>query len=112
MSYKFVELQVAIPRMAEAAILQSQMQQKAMLDQTALGQEALRKAEELRRKSSKVEETPPVAIQKDDSAPPHSGKKRSKSRSVRSSLPSEEKEEHTASARAHPFKGHHIDMKL
>ncbi|MXO81444.1 hypothetical protein GRP75_27475, partial [Paenibacillus sp. OT2-17] len=57
MSLKAVELQIAVPRTSEAGKYQSESQQRPMNDQALLGQKAALETENMRQRSSAVDQS-------------------------------------------------------
>ncbi|WP_166237923.1 hypothetical protein [Paenibacillus turpanensis] len=109
MNFKPVELQIALPRVNDAALLQSQLQNKMTAEQAQQGKDELRRTEAMRQKSAKVQESDAVVIHDEHGAKnPYNRSKKQKKRS-----PNRERhEEDSKQERPHPFKGQHIDFKL
>ena len=104
MTYRSLDLQISIPRTPEAGGLQSQMMNRPMIEQQKLADESLKTTEQLRQKSSEVEETVETAI-RDDQHGQSGGKNERQA--------DEEKTDAAAEPPVpHPFKGHHIDISL
>ncbi|WP_026297054.1 hypothetical protein [Paenibacillus daejeonensis] len=104
MTYRSLDLQISIPRTPEAGGLQSQMMNRPMIEQQKLADESLKTTEQLRQKSSEVEETVETAIRDDQQG---------QARGKQDQQPNEEKAEAAPETPApHPFKGHHIDISL
>ncbi len=106
MSIRAVELQVAIPRTADASTAQNQLSQKPVHDQSLLAGQMKKQADEARKKSVKVDETMQLAIKDDEQGNSgeqtgHESSKKRKSAAGNKMGPSD-----------HPFKGKHIDITL
>lgn len=102
MTYRSLDLQISIPRTPEAGGLQSQMMNRPMIEQQKLADESLKTTEQLRQKSSEVEETLETAI-RDDQQGQSSGEQ------DRQGAETDAEKEVPA---PHPFKGRHIDISL
>lgn len=104
MSYKSIDLQTSLPRVAEMSPLQHQQQQRAATEQSLLGQQATKAAEQEARRSVKTEATSNNTIS--ERQPRHRNnpqinrnKKQLEDQAAEESHPSE-----------HPYKGKHIDF--
>ncbi|MCC3381324.1 hypothetical protein ACFQ5D_01100 [Paenibacillus farraposensis] len=106
MSLKAVELQIAVPRTSEAGKYQNEFLQRPMNDQALLGQKAALETENMRQRSSGVDESAETFVGERQTG--EQGRKPSqpsRSRSGENELPKEHPAEH-------PYKGHHIDFSL
>lgn len=105
MSFKPIDIQVSLPRAAEMAPLAHQQQHKAVAEQAALGQQAVKTAEQEAQRSHKAESAAGGTINERD---PRERNKRYAGKRK----PSEQDSEAGAQAPAHPYKGKHIDFTL
>lgn len=105
MSLKAVELQIAVPRTSEAGKYQSESQQRPMNDQALLGQKAALETENMRQRSSAVDQSAETFVGERQTGGQSRDSSQQRSRSDESELPKEHPAEH-------PFKGHHIDFSL
>lgn len=104
MTLKSIEMQIAIPRTNEAAVLQQQLLHKPMTDQELLAQQTLRAMEEQRQISPKTESAYQAAIEHELRRPTHS-RQGEKSKKARSKPANETNAQH-------PYKGVHVDLSL
>ncbi|EHS57898.1 hypothetical protein WG8_2063 [Paenibacillus sp. Aloe-11] len=106
MSLKAVELQIAVPRTSEAGRYQSDFQQRPMNDQALLGQKNALETENLRQRSSAVDESAEAFVdERQTGAQGRESSQQGRSQSGENELPKEHPAEH-------PYKGHHIDFSL
>lgn len=104
MGLKPIELQVAIPRTGEAGILQNQLLQKPVHDQTMLAAAAAKQMEEMRKKSQDVKQTETgLKTDRDGQQQGHDHNQDASS--------NKDQSESTQTVE-HPYKGHHIDLSL
>jgi len=106
MSFRSVEMQIAIPRTSEAQVAQNQLLQKPVLDQEALAAKELQQKERELRQSTGVQESdgPAIRQEKEKSGGRESGGKQKRK------PPAPRKQ--SGEKAAHPYKGHHIDLTL
>lgn len=110
MSFKAIDMSMAVHKNQDAAMIQRELQQKPQSDQAALSQAGVKAAESNRQRTVKLEETDKSQIRdrKRDrrEAPQGNGKadKRSKSADVPEGRKPPDPD--------HPYKGHHIDLSL
>lgn len=109
MSFKSVEMQIAIPRTSEIAQTQNQWMQKPVYDQAALAAKMVQQKEREQRQSGKVDDSAGAAIRddsqagRDDLPRPSSSKRKF----------SDNAGEAAGTGRlSHPYKGKHIDLSL
>lgn len=106
MSLKAVELQIAVPRTSEAGKYQSESRQRPMNDQALLGQKTALETENMRQRSSAVDESTEAFVgERQTGEQGRETSQQRRSRSDENELP----KEHLAE---HPYKGHHIDFSL
>ncbi|MFC0214365.1 hypothetical protein ACFFK0_18190 [Paenibacillus chartarius] len=107
MSLKSIDLQMAIHRNDEAGLRQHQVQHKPEVDQSQLGNQALKHADRERERAGRLEESPEAHIQAGDHDAGQGGSHRdSKPRQRKENVPGEMK------APLHPFKGHRLDVSM
>ncbi|WP_168122227.1 hypothetical protein [Paenibacillus sp. HB172176] len=107
MTYKPLDLQMSVPRTQEFSNMQQQAAQKPAMDQTMLEGQAAKHTEELRMHNSAVEQTGQAHVRANQDGK-HSGAHEQRKRTKESVEGDEDKPEQAA----HPFKGHHLDIKL
>ncbi|WP_025719836.1 hypothetical protein [Paenibacillus sp. 1-18] len=106
MSLKAVELQIAVPRTSEAGRYQSESQQRPMNDQALLGQKTALETENMRQRSSAVDESAETFVdERQTGGQSRESSQQNRSRTAENELPKEHPAEH-------PYKGHHIDFSL
>ncbi|WP_202128511.1 hypothetical protein [Paenibacillus dendrobii] len=101
---KSVEMQIAIPRTTEAGKVQNDVHHRTSQEQQFLAGQQQKETQELRMRSSGIDETANAAVR--DDGKQHSSKDGEK----QSQHSKQEQEEHHDAA--HPFKGHHLDVSL
>lgn len=106
MSYKPIDLQTSLPRTVEMAPLQQQQQQRAAMEQAALGQQAVKQAEKQAQSNTKLESANQRSISERDPREPRKPDAKRKRRQGEDGEPDEEEKS------AHPYKGKHIDITL
>ncbi|UKS29860.1 hypothetical protein LOZ80_13365 [Paenibacillus sp. HWE-109] len=107
MSFKAIDLQLAVHKNDEAGIRQNQLMQKPRQDETILENQSLQNTERDRHRSSRLEESARADI-KDQSGQNQqtskgNSKRKRKADGNSSAVPHEPE---------HPYKGHHIDLSL
>ncbi|MFC5532482.1 hypothetical protein [Cohnella yongneupensis] len=105
MSYKPIDIQTSLPRTIELTPLAQQHQQRAVNEQTALGQQSVKHAEQESKRSQKTESSAKGSI--NDREARERGKR---SGSAKPRKPDEQEPEASAKSSAHPYKGKHIDF--
>ncbi|CAM2893107.1 hypothetical protein PASE110613_06325 [Paenibacillus sediminis] len=105
---KPVELQIAVPRTHDAGRLQNEQQHRPMNDQHLLAGQNVKEADELRRRSTEVNESVNNSIREDDRQ--QSSQQGSSHRSRKQGQEAES--DKTVNAAEHPYKGKHIDFSL
>lgn len=107
LSYKSIDIQASLPRTVELAPLAHQQQHKAVNEQAALGQQAMKTTEQDGQRSHKTESATGSTISERE---PRERNKRSGNGGKRKG--SEQEPEAPAPASVHPYKGKHIDFTL
>ncbi|SCZ04254.1 hypothetical protein SAMN05720606_11755 [Paenibacillus polysaccharolyticus] len=104
MSFKAVELQIAVPRTSEAGRYQSEAQQRPVTDQNLLAEQTNKEANEARQRSEAMAETSHTSVRDGhaDGRDQHSG---TDGREMM------DEQEHLKPAE-HPYKGKHIDLSM
>ena len=109
MSFRSVEMQIAIPRTSEAGSVQNHLSQKPVYDQAALAAKSIEQKERQLQQSAKVDEAAEPQIRDDQ-------QRGSKGRRDRSGAKPKSGKTNNASGSPegnhHPYKGHHIDFSL
>ena len=106
MSWKAVEMQVALPRTHDAGQLMHQLQHKPLDDQSQLAGQQVKQTEQERKKSAKVEETKQFSI-RDDEPKQRSGQRDGGGKGRQQALAKK-----PGAVARHPYKGHRIDLTL
>nr|WP_136604730.1 hypothetical protein [Paenibacillus dokdonensis] len=104
MSMKAVEMQIAIPRTTEAGKIQNDVHHRSSQEQQFLAGQQLKESQELRQRSTGIDETANAAVRDDGNQ--HSSRK---DESHPHRTKQEPEEHHDAE---HPYKGHHLDVSL
>ncbi len=104
MSLKAIEMQIALPRIGDAGLTQNQLSHKPVNDQAILAAGQLKRAEELRHKSSRIGETADLQIKED-----HQGKEQQKHNNQ---YKAKKKASNHLDPIEHPYKGHHVDLSM
>ncbi|NUU76327.1 hypothetical protein [Paenibacillus xylanilyticus] len=104
MSFKAVELQIAVPRTSEAGRYQSEYQQRPVTDQNLLAVQTAKEAEEARQRSEAMEETAHTGVRDGHS---NDGDHHGASQEQEAA----QEQEHLKPAE-HPYKGKHVDLSL
>ncbi|QLG41370.1 hypothetical protein MKY42_12120 [Paenibacillus sp. FSL W7-1088] len=104
MSFKAVELQIAVPRTSEAGRYQSEAQQRPVIDQNLLAEQTAKEANEARQRSEALDETAHTDIR--------DGQSRNKEQQSGSNEPEATSALEPAKPAEHPYKGKHIDLSL
>ncbi len=103
MSYKSIDLQASLPRTVEMSPLQHQQQQRSATEQSLLGQQVVKNAEQQAKRSTKMESTSNGTISERQ---PRNRNKHSSS----SNKQSHEQAPDESKISEHPYKGKHIDF--
>lgn len=104
MSFKAVELQIAVPRTSEAGRYQSEYQQRPVTDQNLLAVQTAKEAEEARQRSEAMEETAHTGVRDGQSS---NGEHEGGTREQETIQMSEQ-----VKPAEHPYKGKHVDLSL
>ncbi|MFC9708004.1 hypothetical protein JNUCC31_27245 [Paenibacillus sp. JNUCC31] len=104
MSFKAVELQIAVPRTSEAGRYQSETQQRPVTDQSLLAEQTAKEANEARQRSEALDETAHTNVRDGQSK---NKEQQNGSNEAESALVQE-----TIKPAEHPYKGKHIDLSL
>ncbi|MBB6019373.1 hypothetical protein HNR77_000430 [Paenibacillus sp. JGP012] len=104
MSFKAVELQIAVPRTSEAGRYQSEAQQRPVTDQNLLADQMNKEANEARQRSEAMAETAHTSVRDG-----HAGG--GKHHSGSGGHDGTEDQENIKPAE-HPYKGKHIDLSM
>ncbi|WP_440118851.1 hypothetical protein [Paenibacillus sp. QZ-Y1] len=104
MSFKAVELQIAVPRTSEAGRYQSEAQQRPITDQNLLAEQTAKEANEARQRSEALDETAHTAVR--------DGQSKDKEQQSGSHEPDSALSEDIVKPAEHPYKGKHIDLSL
>ncbi|MBB6675538.1 hypothetical protein [Cohnella nanjingensis] len=108
MSFKPLDLQTSIPRSVELTQLHQQQQQRPALEQAALGEQAMKRAERQAQQKTKTEGAAGRNISERE---PKEGQRRPKAPSAREDGGDDEAKPQV-NGTEHPFKGRHIDLTL
>ncbi|GAA3406601.1 hypothetical protein ACFFNY_24440 [Paenibacillus hodogayensis] len=108
MSFRSVEMQIAIPRTSEIGQVQNHLMQKPTYDQTALAAKMTQRKERQLRQSTNVEGSDAPHI-RDEREAGTGGKGRGKA--TKKAGMAKERDD-SAAGPAHPYKGRHIDITI
>lgn len=108
MTFKSIDLQMSIPRTQEFSGMQSQANHKPAADQYTLADQAAKHTEQLRGKNSNIEQTTGLNVRSEQEG--HQGNAHQKTNRKRQE--DDALENNVEQPPAHPFKGHHLDIKL
>ncbi|MCF6093809.1 hypothetical protein L1765_07420 [Microaerobacter geothermalis] len=103
MSFKSVELQVALPRTQELGKIQEQINQRTAQDQAALASQQIKQLEYERKRSGNISRTEKQTIRRDQKNKDDSTNKKGKKSTQK------KKDEQEA---VDPYKGRYIDISL
>jgi hypothetical protein len=103
MSYKSIDLQSSFPRTAEMSPLQHQQQQRPATEQSLLGQQVVKTAEQQARRSVKTDSTSNNTVSERQ---PRNRSKQSTSSNKQGNQEATEEDR----VSEHPYKGKHIDF--
>lgn len=103
MSFKSIEMQVALPRTKDAGRIQEQLNQRSMINQSQESVEQKNKTEAERHKPLKMNGSEQRTISSQDENSKNSNNGSGKRR---------QKEEENEKNSPHPYKGKHIDISL
>jgi uncharacterized membrane protein len=104
MSFKAVELQIAVPRTSEAGRYQNEAQQRPVIDQNLLAEQTAKEANEARQRSEALDETAHTDVR--------DGQSRNKEQQSGSNESEVTSTLETVKPAKHPYKGKHIDLSL
>ncbi|MEX2462232.1 MAG: hypothetical protein WD469_13210 [Paenibacillaceae bacterium] len=110
MSFKAIDMQIAVQKSSETGMKQNQLMHKTVMDQAMLAASLEKKADATRQKSSKVDESINHLIRDDQENEKNKLYKLTRKKLARTdgntdALP-------TIDNVGHPFKGKHIDLSL
>lgn len=108
MTFKSIDLQMSIPRTQEFSGMQSQANHKPVADQNTLADQTAKHTEQLRSKNTNIEQTTGLHVRSEQDG--HQGNAYRNTNRKRQEDETIEKTQEQAPA--HPFKGHHLDIKL
>lgn len=103
MSLKPVELQIALPRTADAGKIQNDLQHRPSLQQQQLAGQNVKTSHELTQRSTGVDESAETAVRDDGEHGNSSGGQASSGK---------KKQPDKYRKAEHPYKGHSIDLSL
>ena len=104
MSFKAVELQIAVPRTSEAGRYQNEAQQRPVTDQNLLAEQMTKEAKVASQRSEAMAETSHTSVREDHS----SGGNHHSGADARDGAEGEEE----IKPAEHPYKGKHIDLSV
>jgi hypothetical protein len=106
-TFQPLDLQISVPRTQEFSSMQQQAAQRPITEQNILADRTTKRTEELRTQSTETENTAKSSMRTDkDGEGWESGKGRQGKKA------SAEAELEQPQEPAHPYKGHHLDIKL
>ncbi|PYE52172.1 hypothetical protein HUB98_28115 [Paenibacillus barcinonensis] len=104
MSFKAVELQIAVPRTSEAGRYQSEAQQRPVTDQNLLAEQTIKEANEARQRSEAMAETAHTSVRDGHTG---GGEHHSEAGGHDGAV-----EQDNIKPAEHPYKGKHIDLSM
>jgi hypothetical protein len=110
MSFKAIDMQVAVTRSTETGMKQNQLMHKSVMDQANLAVNIEKNAEATRNKNTKVDETTNHVIRDDQENGKNKLLKQPKKKQPGATGKIEES--HSSANAGHPYKGKHIDFSL
>jgi hypothetical protein len=110
MSFKAIDMQIAVQKSTETGMKQNQLMHKPVLDQAMLATTIERNADAARQKSSKVDESVNHVIRDDQENGKNKLLKQTKKKQANAAGSIEESR--TSANFSHPYKGKHIDLSL
>jgi hypothetical protein len=110
MSFKAIDMQVAVHRSTETGMKQNQLMHKPVLDQAILAANIEKNTEATRNKNTKVDETMNHVIRDDQENGKNKLLKQTKKKQA--SATGKIDEPHSSANAGHPYKGKHIDFSL
>jgi hypothetical protein len=109
MSFRSVEMQIAIPRTSEIGHAQNHLMQKPVYDQEALAAKMMLQKERELKQSTKIDEPDGLVVRDERQAGKGDpGKKERK----KGKTQGDAGETYGSAKSGHPYKGHHIDFSL
>lgn len=111
MSFKSIDMSIAVHKNTDAAQYQRELQHKPQADQAALAQSGLKDEAVSRQKAPKLDEADKSRIRDQRKGGGHGGRKEN-GHSGEQGAAEEQKEAKKPSEPLHPYKGRHIDMSL
>jgi hypothetical protein len=109
MSFKTIDMQIAVQKSNEIGYKQNQLMQKTVIDQSLIASNTEKSTEAARHKSSKVDETTNHRIREEQQKEKNKGLKSTKKQQDKTVIGAHRQEEVSLE---HPFKGRHIDLSL
>ncbi|WP_434751667.1 hypothetical protein [Paenibacillus amylolyticus] len=104
MSFKAVELQIAVPRTSEAGRYQSETQQRPVTDQNLLAEQTAKEANEARQRSEAMAETSHTSVRDGHAG---GGEYHSGADGQDGAV-----EQENVKLAEHPYKGKHVDLSM
>jgi hypothetical protein len=111
MSFKAIDMQIAVQKSTETGMKQNQLMHKPVLDQAMLATTLEKGAEATRQKSSKVDESVNHVIRDDQENGKNKLLKQSKKKLANQAAGAIEGPRNSVNGN-HPYKGKHIDFSL
>lgn len=108
MTFKPLDLQMSVPRTQEFSSMQQQAAQRPLSEQNILANQASKQTEELRNQNTAVEKSSKPEVRADQDGANDGGYKRG----GRKKEDGSDEEALAEDPPVHPYKGHHLDIKL
>ncbi|REK76535.1 hypothetical protein [Paenibacillus paeoniae] len=108
MTFKPLDLQMSVPRTQEFSGMQQQAAQRPLTEQNMLANQASKQTEEMRNQNTAVEKSSNPQVRADQDGANDGGYKRGN----RKKGVGTEEESGVDEPPVHPYKGHHLDIKL
>ncbi|MEO3945076.1 hypothetical protein [Gorillibacterium sp. CAU 1737] len=105
MSFKSIDMQIAVHKQPDVSLIQRQLSEKPVLDQSAAASSQLKQDEVQRRRS-------PEASKAEEGTIRQSGEREKKESHGRFLSRAASDQENEQTETPHPYKGHRLDIKL
>ncbi|MEK3882165.1 hypothetical protein [Paenibacillus sp. PL2-23] len=108
MTFKPLDFQMSVPRTQEFGGMHQQSLQRPITEQTMLASGTAKQTEEMRRQNTAIEKSSNLDVKTDQDSPDGNPYKKRKPKKKDDNA----EQEPQPDTPAHPFKGHHFDIKL
>lgn len=108
MTFKPLDLQMSVPRTQEFSGMQQQAAQRPQAEQNILANQTSKQTEEMRNQNTAIEQSSKPQVRADQDSANDSGHKRG----ARKKADGTDEDTSSDEPPVHPYKGHHLDIKL